>query len=862
MRYRFGPYTLDQVAGRLLRGDDEVELQPKAMALLATFVRFPGRLFSRRALLDEVWPDVTVSDHSLSQALFKLRQALEAGNPGPQWVQTVRGRGYRFEGQVEVEPITRPSSSPSSSRQAFIGRLAELHHIADLFADGHQAVALVGPGGQGKTRLAREAAARAAFPLAAFVDLVEVRHSSQAVAATAAALGIPLGQGDHVAQLGHALAVRGAQLVVVDNVESVRDGIAPLLTAWRAAAPEVRWLLTSRHRTELDDVVTYEVPGMTDDDAVALFRARAAERAPALGAQWHDTLRAIASCLDAQPLALELAASRIPVLDPAGLLARLKAQARALGHVSDGPLRHHSMKATLQWSWDLLPPQAQQVLAGLAWFRGSFTADQAQAVYGDDPLDLLTLLADHYLVASVPHAPGRLRLPDAVRSFVRRRAEAEPFQARFVAAMRRVAEAPVDHDLPNLLAAIELTDDAPERAALVVAVAPILTYDARAAEAIALLDRVPPSGDLPVALTDQLLLERSRATGLCGGVPELVPPLQAAAEEAMQRGEPAMAARLLDRVSQHANLAGDRGLALQAAQRSVQVASEAGDLEAVALASYRVATAAMYGGDPAIASQAARRGLAALRPHHDLRLRAILTDVAATLEAHDGQGGQSLDEQLRLIQELRWAGRRTHALMLEHNAASNLQEARRFDEALALQDRCYAAARAAGLQHLLGLVLTSRSVTHMHLGQLDHAEADLWEARPHVDGTTAVLVTLNQAAVASLQGDVRRARRRCEAAIDAAAQHGVIEASARGWLVLAALADGDRPAAEQSLERARALRQEGLPSMLEQMLDVVEAACAGRPIWLHGDEHPLAHLAARAAQRAQVAATTEARSGG
>ena len=154
-RYRFGDFTLDVAAGRLMRGSAPVALQPLQIDLLHRLVAEPGALHTRDALLEALWPGVHVTGHSLTQLVSTVRTALGEAS----WIQTVPRRGYRFAGDVTVEEESAPVASVAPLADTFVGRSRELEDIERRLRSGERLLCLVGPGGIGKTRLAHRLAA-------------------------------------------------------------------------------------------------------------------------------------------------------------------------------------------------------------------------------------------------------------------------------------------------------------------------------------------------------------------------------------------------------------------------------------------------------------------------------------------------------------------------------------------------------------------------------------------------------------------------------------------------------------------------------------------------------------------------------
>ncbi len=259
---------------------------------------------------------------------------------------------------------------------------------------------LKGPGGVGKTRLARELERRSreGGRRVVWVDLAEATTGLALLKAVASALDVSLGGGDEgrrIGALGSALAALGPALIVLDNLEQLPSAGAAL-ARWRELAPEATLLATSRERLHVGETVV-EVEVLDRDASIALLRARALDR----GVEVADeaALARIAERLDGLPLALELAAGRLGVLTAAEVAERLSLSLLRSGRAD----RTGTLRATLEWSFELLDEDERSVLAQLSVFRGGFTLEAAEAVIrppdrGRWVVDLVGSLVDRSLV--------------------------------------------------------------------------------------------------------------------------------------------------------------------------------------------------------------------------------------------------------------------------------------------------------------------------------------------------------------------------------------------------------------------------------------------------------------------------------
>lgn len=313
---------------------------------------------------------------------------------------------------------------------SFVGRRRDLDDLRGHFARGARLVTLLGPAGAGKTRLAQKYGANRVDAMSVdgggvwFCDLAAATTAEEVVAAVADALGVPLdpardAEADRV-QVGRALANRGSTLVLLDNAEQVVVGLVECIRAWRAAAPTVRFLVTSRTVLDLPDERIHRVAPLEPAEAIALFvdRARAVRLDFVLEQEDLLAVQNIAARLDHNPLAMELAAARVKVLPPRRLAARLAERFRTLGRgPRDGAPRHATLRDALDWSWDLLEPWARSAFAQLGAFSGGFDVNAARAVLrlpgpsAPAVPDVLTSLRDRSLLRSIEPAglPGTVR---------------------------------------------------------------------------------------------------------------------------------------------------------------------------------------------------------------------------------------------------------------------------------------------------------------------------------------------------------------------------------------------------------------------------------------------------------------------
>lgn len=375
-----------------------------------------GQDVPRDALLTEVWGySAGVQSRTVDTTVQRLRRKIEQDPAAPCHLLTVQGFGYRFE------PLQRESTRLPAG-PSFVGREDELTRVERTFVDGAQLVTLLGPGGVGKTRLAGQWSAASGVPTV-FCDLTTATDPPGVVQAVAAAMHLPPVSDDPAAQVGRALAGRGRVLLILDNFEQV-VAATDVVQLWLEDAPEAWLLVTSRIRLALAAERVVELGPLSDEEAVELFEQRAAAARPGFELDAVSREAAVELCrqLDGLPLAIELAAARVTLLSPAGLLERLSQRFRLLvGSQPNVPKRHRALRRTIEWSWDLLEDVERRALAWCSVFEGGFDADAAEAVVDlpeDGPwaLDLLEALRDRSLLRA-PQGGGRLQMLESIRQF-------------------------------------------------------------------------------------------------------------------------------------------------------------------------------------------------------------------------------------------------------------------------------------------------------------------------------------------------------------------------------------------------------------------------------------------------------------
>ncbi len=451
----FGPFRFRPSERILERSGRSVRLGGRALDILTALLERPGEVVAQRDLNARVWPNIYVSDATLRVQIRALRKALDDGVGGARYVANIPGRGYCFVAPVEYESTEPPSDAgydPALDQATpnpcptnlprrlgrLIGRGAELVEL-DRLVSQNRLVTIAGAGGIGKSRLSLDVGWRASsrFPEGVWlVDLAPLTKDDVVVSAAAAAISARIRDLDDPAEgLAEAIGNR-RMLLIFDNCERVVGAIAELIEVLLRRAPRLSVLVTSQGTIGVASELIYRlaplaVPpaGITDIvkyGAAEFFveRARETDRRFALDADTAKAVALICRRLDGIPLALEMAAARLPLLGLEGLRVGLDKRLRML--TADLPVgvgRHATLRAMVEWSHSLLDPETEVVFRRLAIFPGSFSLEAAVAVtagpQGDywDGVDSIGRLVNKALVMVEPCDPPRYRLLETLRLF-------------------------------------------------------------------------------------------------------------------------------------------------------------------------------------------------------------------------------------------------------------------------------------------------------------------------------------------------------------------------------------------------------------------------------------------------------------
>jgi predicted ATPase/DNA-binding winged helix-turn-helix (wHTH) protein len=450
---QFGPFRLAPRERLLTRDGAPINIGGRALDILIALIKRPGEIISKKELLDQVWPGVSVDEGSLRFNVGSLRKILGDGRDGARYVTNVTGRGYCFVAPVSpgllaklvVDRRDDSSRFPSPLRR-MIGRDSEVRAISDnLRAD--RFVTIVGAGGIGKTTVAvavGHAMLQEFGGEVLFVDLGALNDPQLVPSALSSIIGLVAHASDPISSLVAFLRDKRL-LLVLDSCEHVVETAASLAEAIYAEGSEVHILATSREPLKVEGehvhrLVPLNCPPEDSDltaehamsfPATQLFVERIVASSGQFKLSDADAPLVAEICrkLDGMALAIELAASRVGTFGLQQTATLLDNRLRLLWQGRRTALpRHQTLSATLDWSFDLLDERERATLRRLSVFVGTFGLDAAQEVVAGDDIDgadvvevIAGLLDKSLAVVETGETAARYRLLDTTRAYARQK---------------------------------------------------------------------------------------------------------------------------------------------------------------------------------------------------------------------------------------------------------------------------------------------------------------------------------------------------------------------------------------------------------------------------------------------------------
>jgi predicted ATPase/DNA-binding winged helix-turn-helix (wHTH) protein len=467
---QFGPFELSRKE-RVLRRDGEVlPLGSRAFDILIHLIERPGEVIANQDLIDRVWSGVTVEEGSIRVHVAAIRKALGDGQFGNRYIANIKGRGYSFVGTVACLTNRKESRSARLRHQSrlpvrpvmMIGREAVVSEVCDKLRN-ERFVTLLGPGGIGKTTIALAVGRAAAEEFGGnvrFVDLESLTDPRHVAGAVAASLGLAFKSSDpglELIDLGRSQKL----LVILDSCEHVIDAVALVAEQLYQQTDQVYLLTTSRELLKVEGeyccrVLPLDFPPDGSEQtvnavlrypAVQLFVRRVAARAGSVVLTDEEAPFVAEMCrkLDGIPLGIELAAGQAAALGIKNTVARLvsRLELLRLSHRTVIP-RHRTLKATLDWSYNLLSDGEKIVLRRIAPFVGQFTLEGARFVAGElgvgtgEIFDAIAGLVEKSLIATrIDQTQAQYRLLNTTRLYALEKLEEH---AEVEVVLRRHAE--------------------------------------------------------------------------------------------------------------------------------------------------------------------------------------------------------------------------------------------------------------------------------------------------------------------------------------------------------------------------------------------------------------------------------------
>ncbi|MDP1822934.1 MAG: protein kinase [Archangium sp.] len=679
--------------------------------------------------------------------------------------------------------LTQVSGRPTNigpQATTFVGRVAELADLHQLFRQGARLLTLLGPGGTGKTRLSLQFGSQLVTHFQAvnekgrrrggvwFCDLTEARDKDGVCAAVARALGVPLMPNDPIKQLGHAILARGETLLVLDNFEQVVGVAGATLGEWMKLAPQARFVVTSRELLRVAEETVFEVPPLRmpreardarSAEAVQLF----IERSRAVRPAWEPSetelvaISEIVRQLDGMPLAIELAAGRMSVLSPAQLVQRLPRRFDVLVQKGGAVDRQATLRGAIDWSWNNLSPAEASALAQLSVFRGGFAAEAVDAVVSlpggeGAPLEALMTLRSKSLVRAYfptgDEGQTRFGLYESIREYAREKLESRPEHAQVLvrhtkyflelgtklASGAESSKAQLDNldlERENLNSVFQRAleaNDSPAALTAVLALDPLLTMRGPFGVHLQMLDAVVSRLDEFPKLRTAALESRSRARLARGRAIDAQSDLLEANALAVAAGDRNTQGRIAMLLATVERQQGQRKEARQSLNRGLELLRAVGDLRMEGRTVSNLGVLQHELGEEEVALETYNRALEIHRAAGDRRYEGITLANLGVLQQALGllkQARANYQAALGIHREL---GSRRSEGISHINLGDLAAELEQPGQALAHYESALEILRDVGARRFEGIALSSLGSLHLQYGEYDDAMRRLPEA--------------------------------------------------------------------------------------------------------------------------------------
>jgi predicted ATPase/DNA-binding winged helix-turn-helix (wHTH) protein len=447
----FGPFRLHAAQRRIEKDGNPVLLAARAFDILVALIERAGMVVSKNELITRVWPGVTVDESSLRVHVAALRRALGDGKAGARYLSTVSGQGYCFVGQlsssddaqpVPITPALVQAHNLPARKLQMVGRNQTVDEISHKLTS-KRFVTVVGPGGIGKTTVAVSTGHALLAQFAGqvrFIDFGVIRDAALVPSIVASALGLPAPSSDPSDSLVAFLRDK-RMLLILDCCEHVIEISAALAERLYREAPQLHILATSRELLRVEGEHIHRLLPLASPPQEASLTATSAltfpavelfvERAAASGGEFELTdanapdVGNICRRLDGIALAIELTASRVCAYGVKPTIELLDSQFNLLWEGRrTAPPRHRTLRATIEWSYELLSESERAILGRLSVFFGNFTLEAAWSVARTEQVDdaalmavFASLVAKSMLTLNTSNPSARYRLLDTTRVY-------------------------------------------------------------------------------------------------------------------------------------------------------------------------------------------------------------------------------------------------------------------------------------------------------------------------------------------------------------------------------------------------------------------------------------------------------------